>query len=775
MGRHISRGTYARYALGGVRLAMGSTALLAPQVMVRSLGVRPEDQPAACYALRLFGVRTVVLAGELLVAGKAQRAHAVRLAPWIHASDTVAALAAGRQGQLPRRAALTAASVSGLNTAFAVVALLDSSAGPPGAGARPAADGPGHPAWRRAVLHGVHAAPWVCVLLRGAERPAAGAASRRTVFWRRYDRAAEYVDRRIGWDRLPVPLGLAVLTGVRNILRRENLHDSGTIPSLAPPRAPSPADRTVRSPDGSHNDLEHPTMGMAGTRFGRNVPLSAARPESPAEVLTPNPRVVSRSLMTRHHFQPASTLNVLAASWLQFMIRDWFSHGQGPAENPWHLPLAADDDWPEPPLEVPRLPADPTRPAGLDDRPPTAVNTNSHWWDASSIYGSSVEEQRAVRCGTDGKLHVLTTGVRPVVKADGRDPVHEPGFWLGLAMMHDLFTREHNAICDRLRDADPRRSDEELFQRARLINAALLAKIHTVEWTPAVISHPTAVVGLRANWWGLEGERLQKMFGRLSGSEALSGIPGSGTDHFGVPFSITEEFAGVYRMHPLIPDDFDLRAAADDASLRSCTLRDLAGPGALEVLAAVDMPDLFYSFGTEHPGAIVLDNFPRFLQEFRRPDGKLADLAATDILRSRELGVPRYNRFRRLLHLAPAPTFESLTDDPDLVARLRDVYEGDIEKVDLTVGMFAEKRPDGFAFSDTAFRIFILMASRRLNSDRFFTRDYTPEIYTPEGLAWIGDNTMISVLLRHHPSLRPALRGAGNAFAPWRRSGPRGG
>jgi len=27
-------------------------------------------------------------------------------------------------------------------------------------------------------------------------------------------------------------------------------------------------------------------------------------------------------------------------------------------------------------------------------------------------------------------------------------------------------------------------------------------------------------------------------------------------------------------------------------------------------------------------------------------------------------------------------------------------------------------------FSDTAFRVFILMASRRLKSDRFFTRDY---------------------------------------------------
>ena len=84
-------------------------------------------------------------------------------------------------------------------------------------------------------------------------------------------------------------------------------------------------------------------------------------------------------------------------------------------------------------------------------------------------------------------------------------------------------------------------SDEELFQRARLINAALLAKIHTVEWTPAVISHPTTVAAMNANWFGLAGERVHKLFGRISASEVVSGIPGSRTDHFGVPFALTEE------------------------------------------------------------------------------------------------------------------------------------------------------------------------------------------------------------------------------------------
>jgi len=85
------------------------------------------------------------------------------------------------------------------------------------------------------------------------------------------------------------------------------------------------------------------------------------------------------------------------------------------------------------------------------------------------------------------------------------------------------------------------------------------------------------------------------------------------------------------------------------------------------------------------------------------------------------------------------------------------------------VGLYAERKPTGFGFSDTAFRIFILMASRRLKSDRFFTRDFTPQVYTQAGLDWIDQNSFKSLLLRHYPQLAPALEGVENGFAPWKR------
>ena len=272
---------------------------------------------------------------------------------------------------------------------------------------------------------------------------------------------------------------------------------------------------------------------------------------------------------------------------------------------------------------------------------------------------------------------------------------------------------------------------------------------------------------MRANWWGLAGEHIKNLFGRLSGSELISGIPGSETQQYGVPYSLTEEFVAVYRMHPLIPDDITFRSHETDEVLKRATFQQIAGNDAQSICDSVSIDDIIYSFGRMNPGVVTLHNYSNVLQHFTRPDGLVIDLAAHDILRCRELGVPRYTRFRELFHLRPVRTFEELTENPAWREGIRRVYKNDIDSVDLIVGLFAETPPKGFGFSDTAFRIFVLMASRRLNSDRFFTTDFTEDVYSKAGMDWIRDNTMSSVFLRHYPSLAPALRGVKNAFAPW--------
>jgi hypothetical protein len=202
----------------------------------------------------------------------------------------------------------------------------------------------------------------------------------------------------------------------------------------------------------------------------------------------------------------------------------------------------------------------------------------------------------------------------------------------------------------------------------------------------------------------------------------------------------------------------------DGRLLRVLGLEHALGAQARPLLERTVMADLFYSLGWNVPGAITLGNYPAVLQDLPTKQGRI-DLATVEILRDRERGVPRYNQFRELLHLPRVPSFEAL--NRAWSAKLREVY-GTIDRVDLMVGLLAEAPPPGFAFSDTTFRIFLLMNSRRLKSDRFFTTDYTPAVYTRTGLDWIDANDFRSVLLRHLPELGPVLRRRPSPFTPWR-------
>jgi hypothetical protein len=577
--------------------------------------------------------------------------------------------------------------------------------------------------------------------------------------------------RRRPWYELPRILAMPRLIEMRNTLREKNLHDTQEPPFQ---RQEIPADldpqlRDERTLDGSFNDLHHPRMGSVGARFGRNFPLEHVFPAT-ADLLSPSPRVVSRELMTRDQFTPALGLNLMAASWIQFMVHDWFVHQTDPTAGSVDIPLPPGDDWPVPPMTVNRTVPD-AAPAG-STRPPAYVNQNSHWWDASQVYGTAPDLAARLRSGEGGRLKVDASGLLPVDPDTGIDFAgFTDNWWVGLAMLHTLFTLEHNHICDRLAALQPTWTDNQLYAKAKLINSALLAKIHTLEWTCAIVPHPVIKIAMKANWSGLLGEDVQDVLEFIDDQEILGGIVGSSADHHAAPYSLTEEFVAVYRMHPLMPDEVVFRSLANHAVLDTQQLPALAGKKTRALLSRVPMQDLFYSFGVSHPGAITLHNYPKHLQNLERDTGERFDLAAVDILRDRERGVPRYNQFRRLLGKDPVRSFDELTDNAEWRQQIRRVYDNDLEKVDLMTGLYAEPLPPGFGFSETAFRIFVLMASRRLKSDRFFTDDYRKEVYTEFGIEYIRQNNMRTLLLRHFPALAPALTGVENVFEPWRRQG----
>ena len=558
--------------------------------------------------------------------------------------------------------------------------------------------------------------------------------------------------------------------------------------------------------------------------------------------------------------------------------------------------------------------------------PRTTTNRVTAWWDASQIYGYDARSLRRVKRDPRDPAKLLMTrrtdhggsgevlGYLPLLEPSdpstpqwaGQEATGFPDNWtVGLSFYHNLFSREHNTFVrvfrqrarempdadSGLRDPnDPERvitysqvTDEELFQIARLVVAAQIAKIHTIEWTTQLLYGEPLYRGLNANWNGLfeQYETLSKILAEVvrrkgqSTDEDKTGqwysilaagpgivgvgsrIPGPGGDqwdltnpdhvnggvnHFGSPFNFPEEFVTVYRLHPLLPDLIEMRDLESDPNAVAGTMPVVATFRGAATAATTEhgMANLGVSMGRQRLGLLTLGNHPQFTQNIPMPHlgtpTGTVDIAALDILRDREHGIPRFNEFRRQIGLKQLTSFDDFVDTrlPEgsaerrrqeaAVVKLRDVYgqhrcdaskiitdaqvnqdgtpindclghaDGsmvdNIEDVDMVVGMLAEfRRPHGFAISETQFQIFILNASRRLFSDRFFTSSFRPEFYTHLGIDWVNDNgpngpvyekgepnghkqlvsPLKSVMLRNVPELAGELDGVVNVFDPWAR------
>jgi hypothetical protein len=568
----------------------------------------------------------------------------------------------------------------------------------------------------------------------------------------------------------------------------------------------------------------------------------------------------------------------------------------------------------------------------------TTRNNVTAWWDASQIYGYDERSRRRVRrdptdsaklamqpagggasdrLGYLPEFHPACAPVAPAAQCDpiqpewaGQEAAAFPDNWsIGMSFYHNVFVREHNLIVDAFRELartkpdvdsglrDPskpsqaipygRLSDDELFEIARLIISAEIAKIHTIEWTTQLLYDEPLYVAMNSNWSGLfkdnpdasqitasivaalskspraaEANQLYAAFaagsgivGRGNSRRVPAFLPAwlswdrwslgnpddvnGGTNHFGSPFNFPEEFVSVYRLHPLVPDIIEYREIGEPNVIRRrIPVVETFRRKATEKMHVGGLANWALSMGRQRLGALSLRNHPQFLQnlDLRPRLATTIDVAALDIIRDRERGIPRFNEFRRQIGLRQLSGFDDFIDrrlpegSPELagqrklMADLRDVYgqhrcdaskiittaqrdrdgqpindclghaDGsmidNIEDVDIVVGFLAEMtRPHGFAISETQFHIFIINASRRLFSDRFFTSSFRPEFYTQFGIDWVMTNgptgvqweegepnghrqevlPLKRILLRTVPELAPELRHVVNSFDPWAR------
>ena len=643
-------------------------------------------------------------------------------------------------------------------------------------------------------------------------------------------------------------------------------------------------------------------------------------------------------------YQKAPFFNVLAAYWIQFMTHDWFSHMEEGHNAPEYMKVGCETrlvnnvETPLTPEDVQRLGCRPddridrayvaedSEPAKfasagkeyLARAPKTMRNNSTAWWDASQIYGYDDRSRRRVKRDPADRARLLLEKVGdpgqsylPVFAAgdpispqwQGQEAAGFPDNWtIGISFYHNLFAREHNSFVDEFRKlaaktpnadcglrnpSNPKQAirykdvtPDELFEAARLVVCAEIAKIHTTEWTPQLLYDEPLYKGMNANWSGLLGtgdEEVSKAlsdivvhnFGKSKGVEKATqwysvfasgpGIFGlgskvhgyditrpaytnGGVNHFGSPFNFPEEFVTVYRLHPLVPDLIEYRRLDKDPNQIAARIPvvETFRAKATDAMRSRGLGNWALSLGRQRLGLLTLYNHPMFLQNLamERLDSKTQqiDIAALDLIRDREHGVPRFNEFRRQYGLRQLTSYDDFIDphappgsparqqQEKMVQDLREVYgqhtcdaskvitdaqrnpDGtpindclgrpngtlidNIEDVDTVVGWLAESaRPHGFAISETQFVVFILNASRRLFSDRFFTSCFRPEFYTQLGVDWVNHNgpgpEMIEkgmpnghkqpvsplkrVLLRNIPELSAELQTVVNAFDPWAR------
>jgi hypothetical protein len=354
-----------------------------------------------------------------------------------------------------------------------------------------------------------------------------------------------------------------------------------------------------------------------------------------------------------------------------------------------------------------------------------------------------------------------------------------------LSFFHNLFAREHNIIVDEFREKarkepnadsglrNPDRpsqritygqlSNDELFEIARLIVAAEIAKIHTIEWTPQLLYDEPLYIGMNANWSGLfvneviplqvtksivtalsKSPRAKEANQLYSAFAAGSGIVGrqnsrrllpdfvpdwlnpdlwslsnpddvnGGVNHFGSPFNFPEEFVSVYRLHPLAPDILEYREINEPNVVhRKLPVIDTFRGKATAKMREGGLANWALSMGRQRLGLLLLRNQPQFLQNLDlrpRLDSKI-DLPALDIIRDRERGIPRFNEFRRQIGLRQLSGFDDfidrrlpegspeLSEQRDLVKAIRQVY-GQHQCDASKIITTAQRDPNGFPIND---------------------------------------------------------------------------
>jgi hypothetical protein len=477
-----------------------------------------------------------------------------------------------------------------------------------------------------------------------------------------------------------------------------------------------------RSISGSGNHLNLLIQGAAQTPMIRHGYGSEFGPQNAliADSVRGNARDISNAVFSQTRSVPSQRgLSDYLWAWGQFVGHDMdLVTSSNGAEVNGSAPIAVNDPYdPLGPGPIPFTRANAQTVTGGRGGPVlNVINEVTSYIDGSQIYGSSDDRASALRT-TGGKLLTGDNNLLPRntlgLEMENHSPLPATQLFAAgdiranenplLTSLQTVFMREHNRLVDLIAAQQPASTDEERYQLARKLVGAEMQIVTYREFLPALLGDlPTTPkaenyqysMGVNASITGAFAHAAYR-FGHSAVSSTMKLVDEQGAAAGGL--ALRQAF-------------FNPTLLANDPTLVDDLLRGAARQKSQEI------------------DTLVIDDLRNFL--FGPPGAGGMDLAAINIQRGRDTGLPNYRTLRNAHQISPSlSSFTQITSDADLAALLATLAGDNLNNIDPWVGMLAEDHVTGASVGATARAIMVGQFQRLRDGDRLFYRGTAAGLY----------------------------------------------
>ncbi|XP_070796250.1 peroxidasin-like [Pituophis catenifer annectens] len=536
--------------------------------------------------------------------------------------------------------------------------------------------------------------------------------------------------------------------------------------------------KKYRTHDGSCNNFQHPMWGASLTAFQRllkpayqngfNLPRGFSLAEDSRDLPLPLPRLVSTALIGTETITPDDHFTHMLMQWGQFLDHDLdqtvaaismarFSDGASCSQVCTNDPPCFSIMIPKNDPRVRRgrcmffVRSSPVCGSGMTSLllnsvyPREQINHLTSFIDASNVYGSTEQESLELRnlSNQNGFLksgQVVPSSGKPLLpfatgpptecmRDESESPVpcflagdHRANEQLGLTSMHTLWFREHNRVAAELQSLNPHWDGDTIYHEARKIVGALMQHITYSHWLPKIL-----------------GEAGMKVMGDYKGYEpttnaGILNVFATAAFRFGHTlihpqlYRLNETFKPIRQGHvPLHKAFFSPFRIIQEGGIDPL-LRGLFGvPGKMRV-----------------PSELL--NMELTEKLFSMVHSVSLDLAAINIQRGRDHGIPPYNDFRVFCNLTSAQEFDDLRNEIknlEIREKLRSLY-GITKNIDLFPALMVEDLIPGTRVGPTLMCLLVTQFRRLRDGDRFWYEN--PGVLTSAQLTQIKQGSLARII-----------------------------